>query len=77
VVLSAWIVVLLAQFTLAERMASWRRTAVATTAVLAVVIVPVWRLGGTLEARPTSEGGFEISARFPLDPNAVRPEAVR
>jgi signal transduction histidine kinase len=34
-------------------------------------------LGGTLDARPTPEGGFEVSAQVPLDSNAVRPEAVR
>ncbi|MFD4261097.1 sensor histidine kinase [Streptomyces sp. NPDC058534] len=46
VALSAWIVVMLAQFTLAERTASWRKSALATAAVLAAVIVPVWRMGG-------------------------------
>jgi signal transduction histidine kinase len=52
VALSAWIAVMLAQYTLAERTASWRKVAAATAAVLAVVIVPVWRLGGLDASAP-------------------------
>ncbi|MFF1696411.1 sensor histidine kinase [Streptomyces sp. NPDC058257] len=46
VVLSAWIVVVFAQYTLADRTASWRRVAVASTVAVTVVGLPIWRGGG-------------------------------
>ncbi|MEV6758240.1 histidine kinase [Streptomyces sp. NPDC051214] len=46
VVLSAWIAVVFAQYVLADRAASWRRVAAATTLAVAVVAPPIWRGGG-------------------------------
>ncbi|MEV0117027.1 histidine kinase [Streptomyces sp. NPDC050844] len=46
VVLSAWIAVVFAQYTLADRAASWRRVAVASTVAVTVVALPIWRGGG-------------------------------
>ncbi len=56
VVLSTWIAVLFAQYTLAERTTSWRRTSAGTLAALAVVAVPIWQLGGADAAGPLSLG---------------------
>ncbi|MFG2887918.1 sensor histidine kinase [Streptomyces sp. NPDC048248] len=46
VVLSAWIAVVFAQYALADRAASWRRVAVASTVAVTVVALPIWRGGG-------------------------------
>ncbi|WP_433334915.1 sensor histidine kinase [Spirillospora sp. CA-294931] len=54
VVLSAWIVVVVAQYTLAERTASWRRVAAATAVAVGVVSVPLWRMGGPDASAPIS-----------------------
>ncbi len=56
VALSSWVAVMVAQYTLAERTASWRKAAPATLAALAVVAVPVWRMGGPDAAAPISLG---------------------
>jgi signal transduction histidine kinase len=56
VVLSTWIAVMLAQYTLAERTTSWRRTSAATLAALAVVAIPIWQLGGPDATGPLSLG---------------------
>ncbi|MET9966014.1 histidine kinase [Streptomyces sp. NPDC006356] len=56
VALSSWVAVMVAQYTLAERTASWRKAAPATLAALAVVAVPVWRMGGADAAAPISLG---------------------
>ncbi|MGP3989115.1 sensor histidine kinase [Streptomyces sp. 3N207] len=56
VVLASWVVVMVAQYTLAERTTSWRKVAPATLLALVVVAMPVWRLGGPDAAAPISLG---------------------
>ncbi|WP_244224150.1 sensor histidine kinase [Streptomyces tirandamycinicus] len=56
VALSSWVAVMVAQYTVAERSASWRKAAPATVAALVIVAVPVWDMGGADAAVPISLG---------------------
>ncbi|MGP3977270.1 sensor histidine kinase [Streptomyces sp. 8N114] len=56
VALASWVVVMVAQYTLAERTTSWRKVAPTTLLALVVVAMPVWRLGGPDASAPISLG---------------------
>ncbi|MFM9368712.1 sensor histidine kinase [Streptomyces sp. Da 82-17] len=72
VALSAWVAVMLAQYTLAERSTSWRRVTAATLVSVAVVAVPIWRLGGLDASTPLTLGICVVPALLGLYVGARR-----